>query len=60
MQILIYGDEALILHKIIIYRHGLVIIQIDSDHVQIDGMFLVNENGVMLLNIGDIDHDDEP
>jgi hypothetical protein len=46
-EIIIYGE---ILH---------IQMKQDNDHVQMDGMYLVWRNGVMLYHIGKIDHEIE-
>ena len=45
IQIQIYGDEVMIV-LIIIGELMLRIQRIDNDHVQIDIMYLVHENGI--------------
>ena len=42
--ILDYGDEQMMEMKIIDEQRNLIQ-RIDSDHVQMDGMYLVHENG---------------
>jgi len=46
-----YGDEQMIHHRIIIELLK-TFQQIDNDHVQIDGMCHLCENGICWLNIG--------